>query len=215
MNKLVPTIFMFAILLSGCKNPFEAQDTGVDQLNKIENRWEDAHTLASSTARIALAVPVSELQGIKRELAELEVSDCLKPAKESLDSYMSSHISNFLNFMADTDSLNTHSNTKIVEYFSIKRKCTGENIQSNSKLAAEAEALEIIIEAEAKLAADRNAKIDAEVKSTGATRESIVARMELEEESTKAASEAEKAASEATKAASEAIAALEALNLDQ
>lgn len=193
MNKLVLTIFIFSILVSGCKNPFEAKDKGIDQLNTIENRWEDAHTLASSTARIALATPVSELQDIKRDLAKLEVSACLQPAKEALNSYMDSHIANFLSFMADADAINFDSNTKIVEYFSIKTKCAGENIESKSELAKEAEALKIIAEAEATAAAERQAKIDAEVKRTGASQESIEAVLEAEA----AASEAQ-AALEAT-----------------
>jgi hypothetical protein len=193
MNKSILTIFVFSILVSGCKNPFEAKDKGIDQLNTIENRWEDAHTLASSTARIALATPVSELQNVKRDLEKLEVSECLIPAKEALSSYMNSKIANFLSFMADADSINFDSNTKIVEYFSIKTKCAGENIESKSELAKEAEALKIIAEAKATAAAERQAKINAEVKRTGASQESIEAVLEAEA----AASEAQ-AALEAT-----------------
>ena len=122
MNKLILTIFIFSILVSGCKNPFEAKDKGVDQLNAIENRWDDAHKLASSTARIALATPISELQNVKRDLERLEVSECLTPAKEALSSYMNSTIANFLSFMANSDSTNFNSNKQIIEYFSIKTK---------------------------------------------------------------------------------------------
>jgi len=35
MNKLILTTCVFSILLSGCKNPFEAKDKGIDQLNTI------------------------------------------------------------------------------------------------------------------------------------------------------------------------------------
>jgi hypothetical protein len=193
MNKSILIIFVFSILVSGCKNPFEANDKGVDQLNSIENRWDDAHKLASSTARIALATPIGELQNVKRDLEKLEVSECLIPAKEALSSYMNSNIANFLSFMADADSINFDSNTKIVEYFSIKTKCAGENIESKSELAKEAEALKIIAEAKATAAAERQAKINAEVKRTGASQESIEAVLEAEA----AASEAQ-AALEAT-----------------
>lgn len=198
MNKLILTIFISSLLVSGCKNPFEANDKGADQLNTIENRWDDAHTLASSTARIALATPVSELQNIKRDLDKLEVSKCLTPAKEALSSYMNSNIANFLSFMADSDSTDFNPNKKIIEYFSIKTKCTGESDESKSKLAKEAEALQIIVEAQAQATAERQAKIEAEVKRTGAAKEAVEAAMEAEE-----------AAEEALAAAAEALAGAE------
>ena len=207
MNKSILTIFVFSILVSGCKNPFEANDKGVDQLNAIERRWDDAHTLASSTARIALATPVSELQNVKRDLEKLEVSECLIPAKEALSSYMNSNIANFLSFMADADSINFDSNTKIVEYFSIKNKCAGENIESKSELAKEAEALKIIAEAKATAAAERQAKIDAEVKRTGAAKEAVLASMEASEAASEAIAAAEAAERETRLA--EAAAAVE------
>lgn len=181
MKNLILTTFIFSILLSGCKNPFEAKNKGIDQLNAIEKRWDDAYALASSTARIALATPVGELQNVKRDLEKLEVSECLIPAKEALSSYMNSNIANFLSFMADADSINFDSNTKIVEYFSIKTKCAGENIESKSELAKEAEALKIIAEIKATAAAERQAKIDAEVKRTGATKEEVEVAMALSE----------------------------------
>lgn len=207
MNKSILTIFVFSILVSGCKNPFEAKDKGIDQLNTIENRWEDAHTLASSTARIALATPVSELQNVKRDLEKLEVSECLIPAKEALSSYMNSNIANFLSFMADADSINFDSNTKIVEYFSIKTKCAGENIESKSELAKEAEALKIIAETKATAAAERQAKIDAEVKRTGAAKEAVLAAMEASEAASEAVAAAEAAERETRLA--ETVAAVE------
>lgn len=202
MNKLVLTVFIFSILVSGCKNPFEAKDKGIDQLNAIENRWDDAHTLASSTARIALATPVSELQDIKRALVKLEVSECLTPAKEALNSYMNSRISNFLSFMADSDSTNFDSNPKIIEYFSIKNECAGEGNNSDSKLAKEAETLKIITETKAKAAAEHKAKIDAEVKRTGAAQEAVEAAMEAasEAEAAEAAAAYEAAAAQAAEA---------------
>ena len=178
MNKLILTTCIFSILLSGCKNPFEANDKGVEQLNAIESRWDDAHTLASSTARIALATPVGELQNVKRDLEKLEVSECLIPAKEALSSYMNSNIANFLSFMADADYTNFDANKRIVDYFEIKAKCAGEDGESRSNLADEAEALKIIAEAKATSTAERQAKIDAEVKRTGAAKEAIEAASE-------------------------------------
>ena len=190
-------------MLSGCKNPFEANDKGVEQLNAIESRWDDAHTLASSTARIALATPVGELQNVKRDLEKLEVSECLIPAKEALSSYMNSNIANFLSFMADADYTNFDANKRIVDYFEIKAKCAGEDGESRSNLADEAEALKIIAEAKATSTAERQAKIDAEVKRTGAAKEAIEAALEASEAASEAIAAADAAEFEARLASEE------------
>ena len=203
MNKLILTTCVFSILLSGCKNPFEANDKGVEQLNAIESRWDDAHTLASSTARIALATPVGELQNVKRDLEKLEVSECLIPAKEALSSYMNSNIANFLSFMADADYTNFDANKRIVDYFEIKAKCAGEDGESRSNLADEAEALKIIAEAKATSTAERQAKIDAEVKRTGAAKEAIEAALEAIEAASEAIAAADAAEFEARLASEE------------
>lgn len=197
MNKLILTTFVFSILLSGCKNPFEAKDKGIDQLNTIENRWEDTQTLASSTARIALATPIGELQEIRRDLKKLDVSECLIPAKEALSSYMDSRISNFLNFMRETESTYFEINPKIIEYFSIKNKCTGEQSDPNSILAKEAKEAEVY-----------EAKINAEMKKLGFDIKEAKEKETVEYKAVRAAAEASIAASEATIAASEAIAEL-------
>jgi hypothetical protein len=150
MKKLILPILIFTVLLSGCKNPFEAKDKGVENLNNIEKRWEDAYTLASSTARIALPTPIANLQDIKRDLANVELSECLNPARDALNSYMDTQINTFLEFMADKDSIGLEPSPKLVEYFSIKEKCTGEKSPPNSKLAEEAKVMEIQLQAKAK-----------------------------------------------------------------
>ena len=49
MNKFLLPILISTVLISGCKNPFEAKDKGIDQLNNIEQRWIDASTLIGLT----------------------------------------------------------------------------------------------------------------------------------------------------------------------
>ena len=195
MNKFLLPILISTVLISGCKNPFEAKDKGVDQLNNIESRWEDAYTLASSTSRIALATPVSSLQDIKRDLAQVELSECLSPAREALGAYMDSHINNFLKFMSDSDFTQFESNNKLVEYFKVKEKCAGKEGNLSSKLAAEAKIMETML----KLEQEKKAKFEKEAKAKGVS----VAELEA----VAAASEAVAAATEATEAASEAVAA--------
>ena len=101
MNKFLLPILISTVLISGCKNPFEAKDKGIDQLNNIEQRWIDASTLISSTSRIALAPQVANLQEMKRDLNVIEVSECLTPAKNELNEYMEMEIDVYLKFMAD------------------------------------------------------------------------------------------------------------------
>lgn len=191
MNKFLLPILISTVLISGCKNPFEAKDKGVDQLNNIESRWEDAYTLASSTSRIALATPVSNLQDIKRDLAQVELSECLSPAREALGAYMDSHINNFLKFMSDSDFTQFESNNKLVEYFKVKEKCTGKEGNLDSKLAAEAKIMETML----KLEQEKEAKFEKEAKAKGVSLEVV---------------KAEAATAEASEATAEALAAVEA-----
>lgn len=157
-NFILP-VLICSTLLVGCNNLFEAKDKGVEDLTKIENRWVDTYDLASSTSRIALATPVSQLQEVKRDLLAVEVSECLTPAKEALSAYMDMHIKNFLYFMANQNISSSESNPKLVEYFAIKTKCAGET-NSNSNLAAQAAAIEAVAKAEAEeeLAFEKRAK---------------------------------------------------------
>lgn len=132
MNKFLLPILISTVLISGCKNPFEAKDKGIDQLNNIEQRWIDTSTLISSTSRIALAPQVANLQEMKRDLNVIEVSECLTPAKNELNEYMEMEIDIYLKFMADelSDSYTVSQKKKMLEkvtnYRTLKSKCTGE-----------------------------------------------------------------------------------------
>lgn len=119
------TVLVFMVsILSAC-----SKDKGVEQLNSIESRWDDAISLASSTPRIQLANSVSALQDIKNELNTIEVSDCLAPAKGKFSKYMDNNIQVFLDFMRDSDSssaykIKAENDQLIQEYFEIKQECT-------------------------------------------------------------------------------------------
>ena len=132
MNKFLLPILISTLLISGCKNPFEAKDKGIEQLDNIEQRWIDTSTLISSTSRIALAPQVANLQEMKRDLNVIEVSECLTPAKNELNEYMEMEIDIYLKFMADelSDSYAASQKKKMLEkvtnYRTLKSKCTGE-----------------------------------------------------------------------------------------
>ena len=200
-NKVILSFFICAsLLLSGCKNPFEAKDKGFEQLNNIENRWVDTHTLASSTSRISLVTPVSQLQEIKRDLLSIELSECLNPAREALNSYMDMHINNFLKFMANENIGELKSNTKLVEYLAIKTKCVGDKTNSNPNLVAEAQAIEALAKAEAESLAKFDAEIAKIAKEQGISLEAATAVVASE-----ALAEAEAAAALAEAALAEPI----------
>ena len=73
------------------------------KLQDIKVRWESTRTLANSTARIALAPIVRDLQAEKQELEKLNVTKCLTPAKDKLLTAMKINEESFLAFMNDAD----------------------------------------------------------------------------------------------------------------
>ena len=73
------------------------------KLQDIKVRWESTRTLANSTARIALAPIVRDLQAERQELEKLNVTKCLTPAKDKLLTAMKINEESFLAFMNDAD----------------------------------------------------------------------------------------------------------------
>ena len=73
------------------------------KLQDIKVRWESTRTLANSTARIALAPIVRDLQAERQELEKLNVTKCLTPAKDKLLTAMKINEESFLSFMNDAD----------------------------------------------------------------------------------------------------------------
>ena len=121
----ITALILTAVFLSACTK----NDKGVEQLNSIESRWDDAISLAGSTPRIQLANSVSNLQELKNDLNATEVSDCLAPAKGKFSKYMDNNIQFFLDFMRDADNNSSYkykseNNRLIKEYFKIKEECT-------------------------------------------------------------------------------------------
>lgn len=158
MKKLILPVLIFTVLLSSCKNPFEAKDKGIEQLNNIEKEWDDAVNLASSTARIALPTPVANLQSIKRNSETIEVGECLKPVKKILNHYMGMKINTFLKFMAENESTKEEQilekakiSKTFKEYLVSKSKCTGE-INPKLESTVEEKAAEAMLEAKATVA---------------------------------------------------------------
>lgn len=68
-------------------------------LDTLLSRWDDAIKVAGTTGRIALAGPVSTLQGIRREAEAMTVSPCMDPAKALMVASMQHSIDGFITFM--------------------------------------------------------------------------------------------------------------------
>lgn len=81
----------------------KAIDGSMRDLQQVAERWDDANAVAQSAPRVALSVPVSNLQAIKRDAQGLEVPRCLNPSKAALLSSMEASIAAYLAFMQDED----------------------------------------------------------------------------------------------------------------
>lgn len=70
------------------------------QLGDQLQEFSDAYTIASSTARIGLAGPVSDMQAVQRATEEIEVPACLEAAQVELVQSMDEAVLGFLAFMS-------------------------------------------------------------------------------------------------------------------
>jgi len=100
--KIIVFLFFIVFYLSGCSiknNEKEYQD----QLQKINQKWADALSIANSTSRIALSQPVANLQEIKREAKGVVTPRNRKECHEHLVKYMDLTIERFLMFMQGSE----------------------------------------------------------------------------------------------------------------
>jgi len=72
----------------------------VSALNALFDDWDDATKLANNTARIALSGPVSRLQEIRRQTADLAYPACAVSVHTKMLLYMDKTIDAFMAFMA-------------------------------------------------------------------------------------------------------------------
>ena len=75
----------------------------LDAVSKLVKRWDDASLLASSTARITLNGPISQLQAIRRESTDVIVPACISHHKELLIKSMDLTLDGYIAFMQDKD----------------------------------------------------------------------------------------------------------------
>lgn len=73
----------------------------ISTFDPIISSWDDANSLASSTSRINLTTPVSNLQNIQRQVRELEILECAQPVKDKFLDMSQETINSYLLFMRD------------------------------------------------------------------------------------------------------------------
>ncbi len=70
----------------------------VKELQDITTEWQDTEKIASSTPRISLSGPISQLQSLRRKTANLTTPDCAQNAKTQLIAGMDYTIDSYLVF---------------------------------------------------------------------------------------------------------------------
>lgn len=82
------------------KDSLLAQALG--RFDDVMARWNDADRVAGSSARIALAQPVSALQALQREASQLNAPPCLAIGKDELKKAMRESVDGYIAFMQNT-----------------------------------------------------------------------------------------------------------------
>lgn len=75
----------------------------IANVEDLIQRWDDANAIANNTARIALSEPVSELQALRREAANMTSPTCAEEVHEQLLRYMNLTIDSYLAFMSESE----------------------------------------------------------------------------------------------------------------
>lgn len=102
----------------------------LDAYEVVLRKWMQQDSIATSTARVALSTPVTELRKIRDELDKTEITGCLAEAKSSLLSSMDDEIMMFVYFMQNNvlnakkkDELQVSSLNKMADSMNISNKC--------------------------------------------------------------------------------------------
>ena len=102
------------------KQKLEKLDLEARELKKykeISDKWMAQDSIASSTGRIALSTPVTELRRIRDELNTTPITGCLSEAKEKLLSAMDDEIYMFVYFMQNDIQTSKKTTELKISYF--------------------------------------------------------------------------------------------------
>lgn len=76
----------------------QANEASIKTLSNYKTKVDDKMQVAGSTPRIGLGAVMNDLASIKSEIAVLELSECLMPAKEALMAYTANEVSMMSDF---------------------------------------------------------------------------------------------------------------------
>lgn len=105
-------VLMFAFALIGCSQSEtarimeaceEAFPTYAEEMSDIQAEWMDALDIATSTSRISLAGPISDLQSIQRRAEKVEAPECVLIEHDEYVEGMDTLVDFMLDFLADPD----------------------------------------------------------------------------------------------------------------
>lgn len=99
------------------------------------NKWMTQDNIASSTARISVATPVTELRKIRDELNNLQISGCLKETKVKLLSAMDDEILMFVYFMQNNIQTSKKIDELKISYLNKLSEVIGEETACKNKVS--------------------------------------------------------------------------------
>ena len=107
----------------------KANKNGADALAEFVKMWDSKLDVVYSTPRIWLPPVVLDLQKTSKEIDDIEVSDCLAPAKEAHKIYMQERINSTIEFINGKDNATEYKglnkgDKSILEYSTIMLDCT-------------------------------------------------------------------------------------------
>ena len=79
----------------------EDVDKAIEDMGLLLTRWMDADAIASSSPRMSLSGPISDLQAIRRDTKALVVPECLESAQIQLTTFMDYALEGYLAFLGD------------------------------------------------------------------------------------------------------------------
>lgn len=111
----------------------EKAEKELKAFKEILNKWMTQDNIASSTSRIALSTPVTELRKIKDELNALKITGCLTNAKTQLLSAMDDEILMFVYFMQNNSSSSQMTEKLKISYANKLAEVIKQNTECSSK----------------------------------------------------------------------------------
>lgn len=94
----------------------EERESVTKRLAEFESRWSDALTIVKRTSKMNLAAPAKDLQALAREGKNIQLTECLEPAREFWSAYLDSEVGIVLAFMANDQAQSSFERLRYLHY---------------------------------------------------------------------------------------------------